>query len=757
MWIGILVLLTLACWAAIRAKGKRSKPKLPRAASTTSLSNKPPEPIAAPSSSAQRPGESSGIRWYGRGAVLEVAGFRLKSPDVYASPGKRGSYNWATDPSEILIHAEVRRPTTSLPDMGYWPWYSRISPEHRYQYIDWLASGKNRLPLTDGFLFLYFYGLERRMLVDQQDREWVLQEIVRLRKLDEPRRGTREGRSFRLYSSALLWYEVARAPELFNERSFGLTCDLTEAWNEAVIPAPLSWLARHNRPVSANLALRVARVNPRAIQSVVTKRVGEQFAELFRKRYTEKFGTGLLVRAPDRSRRYTYRPASGGLEVAACSLRDPTELPQQFEPLGELWNQCVTDLRGLARVAVDMKGPLTVQAWEAMPEELREGVDHPLAASVQGVLQSARQNASAPNQHATLVNVGAIGKLFGLEERGKLTATQSRKVADLVEHAGFAIEPDVRVTARPYGWNEQVAVFLPTDSSKPDPSRYLGAACLLQFGLVVAEADGVVDPEELQRLSEQIDAVFQLPANEMQRLDALRTVLLTSGADLNAVSKRIEAVLTSDARRQTGRLLVAIAAASGKIDRKELTALRKCFRALGLPPQQLDETVAQIVPDVGADFVTVAAAAPGSAGEPIPPRAGLQLNRAAISAILAETREVAVMLAGAMAEEPSPDASDERVSPSTTSFAAEARSASVGPVAATLEASPGLQERYAPFWKALRARPSWRREEAVVLAREHGLMLDGAIEAINEWALESVSAPLIDESDGVLMIDLTPR
>ncbi len=78
-------------------------------------------------------------------------------------------------------------------------------------------------------------------------------------------------------------------------------------------------------------------------------------------------------------------------------------------------------------------------------------------------------------------------------------------------------------------------------------------------------------------------------------------------------------------------------------------------------------------------------------------------------------------------------------------------------MAATLEASPGLQERYAPFWKALRARPSWRREEAVVLAREHGLMLDGAIEAINEWALENVSAPLIDESDGVLMIDLTPR
>jgi uncharacterized tellurite resistance protein B-like protein len=755
MWIVAVIIAAVILWMTLRAMRKRSKTAKRRgSAPSTQVLPRPIPDVPAPSR-VPPPPEAASLRWHGKGTTLDVAGIRLRDPHVYASSGKHGSYGWATDPSEILLNADVRRPRGSVPDIGYWPWYSRIEPEHRFLYLDWLANGKSSLPPAEGLLFLYFYGIERRLLVDEQDTEWALREVVRLRKLDEPREGTRDGRSFRLYSSALLWFEVARAPELFNERAFGTVCDLTEAWNEATMPAPLSWLARHNRPLSGDLALRVARLNPRSVQSVVTKRVSEQFGDLFRKRYTEKFGAGLELKVSKRPRRHTYRPASGGLEEATCTIGDPTGIPSQFEPLADLWNQCVEDLRGLSRVAAGVDGTLTVQAWEAMPVELREGVDHPLAHAIQSIVASARQSDIKDNQHATLVSAGALGAAIGIEQRPKLTASQSRRVADTIQHAGFAIEPDTRMTARSYAWNDCVAVFLPSDTVLSDRSRYLGAACFLQLGLTIAEADGFVDPEELRRVSENIDAVFQLPASEMQRLNALRAVLLSSGADLGAVAKRLETLLAPDARRQAGRLLVAIAAASGNIDRKELTALRRCFRALGLPPEQLDETVAQMVPQVGTDFVTVAAGQSGVGGESIPPRNALRLNREAISVILAETREVATLLATAMREE----SESEQPASEGTAVVVTADRVSAEPMAspAGAAADPGLPARYAPFLSALQVRSRWNRAEAVALAREHRVMLDGAIEAINEWALESGGTPLVDEVDGELLVDLGPR
>lgn len=221
MWIVVVIIAAVVLWLALRATGKKQKrAKYSGSAPSTQLTPRPLADVRAvpPPSRPRSVPETASMQWHGKGTTLDVAGIRLRDPHVYASAGRRGSYDWATDPSEILLSAEVRRPRGVVPDMGYWPWYSRIEPEHRFLYLDWLANGKTALPPAEGLLFLYFNGIERRLLVDQQDKEWALREVVRLRKLDEPRNGTRDGRSFRLYSSALLWFEVARAPELFNER-----------------------------------------------------------------------------------------------------------------------------------------------------------------------------------------------------------------------------------------------------------------------------------------------------------------------------------------------------------------------------------------------------------------------------------------------------------------------------------------------------------------------------------------------------------
>src|SRR3546814_5554986 len=50
--------------------------------------------------------------------------------------------------------------------MDYWPSYSDISATARRAYLSWLAEGRNAAGADIGYVFLFFYGLERRVLVD---------------------------------------------------------------------------------------------------------------------------------------------------------------------------------------------------------------------------------------------------------------------------------------------------------------------------------------------------------------------------------------------------------------------------------------------------------------------------------------------------------------------------------------------------------------------------------------------------------------
>ena len=64
--------------------------------------------------------------------------------------------------------------------LGYYPRYQGLWPTQRAKYLAWLASGLTE-PLDDiGYAFLYFYGLERRLLLDRADLSPIVKEVVRL-------------------------------------------------------------------------------------------------------------------------------------------------------------------------------------------------------------------------------------------------------------------------------------------------------------------------------------------------------------------------------------------------------------------------------------------------------------------------------------------------------------------------------------------------------------------------------------------------
>ena len=85
----------------------------------------------------------------------------------------------------------------------YWPSYSAFSPEARYEYLRWLSDITQ--PTNLSYVFLYFYGLERHLLVGEYDA--AVDEIVRLLKA-HPKKSFIQYASQSLIIASLLTYYI---------------------------------------------------------------------------------------------------------------------------------------------------------------------------------------------------------------------------------------------------------------------------------------------------------------------------------------------------------------------------------------------------------------------------------------------------------------------------------------------------------------------------------------------------------------------
>lgn len=107
------------------------------------------------------------------------------------------------EPSTIFTALPIARPRQPelVPSPGYFPSYAELSPEQRWAYLNWLTNISQ--PINIGFVFIYYYGLERNLLIGDFDS--AFDEIMILRQAHAG------NQSFDIYSrSALLNSALSR-------------------------------------------------------------------------------------------------------------------------------------------------------------------------------------------------------------------------------------------------------------------------------------------------------------------------------------------------------------------------------------------------------------------------------------------------------------------------------------------------------------------------------------------------------------------
>lgn len=703
------------------------------------------------------------ISFWGKGSVLDIGRGVLDSSLVFASAGAEDP-DW--DASLISADLPVAPPGEYQPDqMGYWPRYSQCDPEQRAVYLEWLLGGRKDPAVELGYVFIYIYGLERRILVDHQDFDLAVEEVLRLLEI------YRKSNSFRRYAESLVWTAAwcsTRGSPL-SAATLSKAVSATELWQGDTLPLALAVLWKLGIPVPRRLAYVVAERDPRSLRSVVVNRRNAEFRELFKKTYRQQYGKGLSLETSKRNAVIEYRPASGTLLKQQAQIR--YEIPnvlgitRQFKGLVDLWNSGIDSLKDYDRLArTSPEETLTAAKYEALPPELRRG-EHP----------EMEQWCHVKDEHAdedgwTVAPISTLATIKGYERRGTLTKRQCQELLATADCIGFGIEPDARQTGQNYKWDEMVSMLLLDEDDTGDSASYVGASVLFRLGVSIAEADGKVDEEELKTIYDHLGRFFDLSPNHARRLEHLKHLLLKTGSSGLELAKRLNRSLTIAQRGMIGEFLVGIAAADQVITPQELQALRRAYRLLELDPGDLDKLLVTLTPPSTEELVEIQQGAAGKQGEviPRPPRPDdrvLRLDMAAIARIMSETREVAELLTQAMSIdeeetetviqadkadiEPQPPVETQQIV--DTQVAVLER-----PVVARFD---GLEVRFCGFLEQVVSRETWPRSELSSLARQHGLMLNGAIENINEWSQEKLGDWVIDEGEDPIRIrmDLLSR
>jgi uncharacterized tellurite resistance protein B-like protein len=667
------------------------------------------------------PRELAGTRWIPMGETIEVAGISIPGGLFYFGvPGRNVSNPAAINPTkQVAATGDFRERL-----LNYWPDYSEISPVARRAYLNWLLLGRSDPEADIGFVFLYFYGLEYRVLVDAQkdesakaDTPQIVRELKRLLDIYGDRSG-----SIRSYIGGLC--ELLSLSELPAKLYREPIPEFPRAYEVPVyIRMALGAAAVDRAPVPASLARAWVRSSPNVRLRTPALRCSSKFDQLFELRYAEMFGDGLVLPHNKTKLKFIYRPASmallgnGNVTLDFGDIPDVTVVSKPIQRLAELAEAVTQELEAYSRYVG--KNPDAENALEGvllLPPSLWP--------------EAARQ---ALNELKTKIGDGMLVLTFQelltiLGARTTLTKDKAISFAGALESFAIGVEPDILGGVRLPKPEDNLALFAipPGEVASRATAAYQAAVLTLQVASTLAAADGNFSASEMTHLRQQIDSWTHLTPSHVRRLKAHLRLLVVAPASLPALKKKLEP-LDPTTKETLGAFMATVAQADGKVTPDEVKTLEKIYKALGIDPKKVFSDVHAVAAGSVPSSTTVAAIE----------ETGFKLDPARIAALQSDTAKVSALLANIFNE----DTETEDAHADTKEV--------LDPEVAPAPGMMGLDEAHTAFARVLVSRPQWTREELQDVAADMDLMLDGALERVNEAAYDTHDIPFTEGEDPV--------
>lgn len=684
--------------------------------STPAAPNTPTASYALP----KAPADIKKAVWIPPGESVQVSDVTLTGGMVYVGP-RMDAPNGRTDPCLINGLLPVARVgDCHVHEMGYWPSYADASPKVRRAYLDWLAEGRCDPDCDIGYVFLFFYGLERRVVFDSRldlaakcDWPAIIAELRRLLAIYAEKSG-----SFSHYAGELLsWLELDGMSGRLYLRSVP---DLPESYElPPYMRVALGQAAVDHAPVPAPLALAWIRLSPETHLRTAAKRCPDEFARLFARRYRDTCGDGLILRRNRTKLKFVYRAASAGLlginvTMEVGDIPDVTAVTAPINTLRDIASQCTDELGAYSRLLgrdASLEGSL--ESLLLLPP-----VAWPAAAKVRLDELGGRARPSG----LTLTLQELFKLLGGLKQA--VSRERVRAVASLLARVQLGMEPDVLGGAKAPGEADKIVLFVQSapDGAVERGAEYQTAVLTLQLGSALAQADGNFSEQEINQLRGRIDTWPALSSADRCRLHAHLRLLVAAPPTLTTLKRKL-APLDVSARETVAGFMVTLAQSDGYVSPEEVKFLEKIYKALGIEAERIFSDVQAVSTGVTTHATTTDAVT-----------RKFRLDTDRIAALQKDTARVSALLSEIFAEEAP-------VQEVATPLEVEHSTAATSLL--------GLDEAHSALVRLLLSRPQWTRGELEEAAADLGVMLDGALETVNEAAFDAFDAPLCEGDDPI--------
>lgn len=622
MWFWVVVIAIVVGYFLWKSAQKREEQERARRSSrdddsfTITISTSYPQ---APTKKER----GSDARWLLPGDTLEVAGHSVSAGFVYVADHKPGASGKWSDPSLINTRLPVDdHPPTTAGDIGYWPTYAGLSPAYRAGYLQWLAGGRKAPGVDTGYLFIFFYGLEKRAIDElitrgawSEELDLITDEVVRLRELYQ------ESGSFQGYTGNFLGLLACSKAMLTGSR-VELRSTLSGRWDVPLeVKLGLGQFSAAGEAIPGQWALQWAYSSPSINLRTPAIRCKEEFESLFLNVYSKEYGDGMVI-APNKTPiRIEYQAAS--LAISSRPFRLPTELPdvtslkRPTDKLRAIVEECTDALDDYSR-ALGRKSAASLTEYlpALLPKEVLEESPSEVVARVCEWLDELLVD--------DVLGETTAGELMS-EMEGVRPEELSRKKWELTSlllgKLGFGVEPDPAYGGRIPDLTSTVCIFrqewAPETKLSPE---FRACAASLPFAVMVSSTDGV-DAAELDVISRRFSG---LSAAERSRLEARLRILLESPPAVRSLRSAVSG-LSEPQRQGIAQYLLLVAAADGRITQEEVKALQKTYSVLDLPPESVHSEIHELIAGgsgaSGKEPVTVREARRTSPSYELPPEA----------------------------------------------------------------------------------------------------------------------------------------
>lgn len=671
--------------------------------------------------------------WLPEGKSINVGGYLLNGGFLYVGKGLDSGNGWQIEAALIdpSLPINQRDDDYTVRKLNYWPSYSEASREARASYLNWLAKGRSHPRADIGYVFLYFYGLERRALVDATHSETAKAELPAIMREVERLLGIYSGsHSFQRYAGSLL--DFLKAGQEYAhclESPLPLTSSGELTFAHRLCLGQISLL---RKALPGEWAYIWLMGDPTTRLKTAAQRCPDEFKRAFLEQYAREFGNGMLLPQNKTRLKALHQPASPTLQSSThlekhFDLPDVTVLSSPMKKLQVIAETCMAKLDAYSRfIGQNPDKAGSADALLELPFSLWPGQYRQPLENIRATIRTAGKPLATKFER--------LQGLFPAWHEANRQKYQSLSRA--LAEAGMGIEPDVKFGGKVPSPDVTVVIFSDEDiQSHREPSPEYGTASLtLHLAVSVSAADGEVGNEELQLLLRQIEYWFHLSGSARCRLQAHLRLLKAEPPGTNNLKKRIEA-LSMSARQTIGEFLIEVAKADNEVTLAEVKLLEKIFKMLGLETQSL---YSLLHVSAGAP-VTVHSSDTGPSGfvipsPPKPKEAGIELDMNRVAALHTESEKLSAILGEIFVEEAI------RAEPEPEPLDAEVE---------IHDSVMGLDDEHTVLVRLLSTRPKWTREELEELAQDRGILLDGALERINEAAFDKHDQPFCEGDDPV--------